>query len=308
MNDFLNKLFIINKHRGPSSFDVVEALRRVSRIRRVGHTGTLDPLAEGLLLLCTGKATRASEHFVNLDKTYEFDVLLGVETSTLDAEGAVVREEPCPDLPVGEVEDVAASFVGEYRLKPPAFSALKKNGRRLYQMARAGEEPEVERRKVNLYSLQVLDVQLPVVTLRLRCSRGTYVRSLAKDFGEKLGLPAHVKRLTRTKIGGFSLDDAFPSRRLFDGDVEGLEGMDLARALDFLPGIVLNNHAKQALFSGTPPGERDVVKTLGDVSSGSAVRMLDADGELIAIGRRNEGKRNRLLWVDSYRLFAGGGR
>jgi tRNA pseudouridine55 synthase len=307
MNDYLNKLFIINKHKGPSSFEVVDAFRRVSRIRRVGHTGTLDPLAEGLLLLCTGKATRASEYFMNLDKTYEFDVQLGVETSTLDAEGTIVREEPCPDLTQDEINTAAASFVGEYRLKPPAFSALKKKGRRLYQMARAGETPEVEHREVNIYSLSVLSWDLPVVGLRLRCSRGTYVRSLAKDFGEKFGLPSHVTRLTRTKIGEFTLDDAYPSRRLFDRDIEGLAGIELTRALDFLPGIVLKESAKEALFSGMLPGENDVVKTVGDVSSGPALRMLDGNGDLIAVGKRLNTERKRLYWVDSYRLFAGGG-
>jgi tRNA pseudouridine55 synthase len=306
MNDFLNKLFIINKHKGPSSFEIVEAFRRVARIRRVGHTGTLDPLAEGLLLLCTGKATRASEYFMNLDKTYEFDVQLGVETSTLDAEGTIVREEPCPDLTPDQIDAAAASFVGEYRLKPPAFSALKQKGRRLYQMARAGETPEVEHREVTIYSLHVLALELPIVRLRLRCSRGTYVRSLAKDFGEKFGLPSHVKRLKRTRIGEFSVDEGYPSRKLFDRDVEGLVGMDLKKALDFLPGIVLKDSAKEALFSGMLPGERDVVKTFGDVSTGPALRILDGNGDLIAVGKRLDVKRKRLHWVDSYRLFAGG--
>jgi tRNA pseudouridine55 synthase len=307
MNDYLNKLFIIDKHKGPSSFEVVEAFRKVSRIRRVGHTGTLDPLAEGLLLLCTGKATRASEYFMNLDKTYEFDIQLGVETSTLDAEGEIVREEPCPDVSPEEIGAAAASFVGVYRLKPPAYSALKKNGRRLYQMARAGETPEVEEREVSIYAFQVMDINLPIVRLRLRCSRGTYVRSLAKDFGEKFGLPSHVKRLTRTRIGNFSLDDAYPSRKLFNRDIDGLAGMELARALDFLPGIVLKEGAKEALFSGMLPGENDVVKTVGDVSSSAALRMLDGNGDLIAVGKQLDAKRKRLFWVDSYRIFTGGG-
>jgi tRNA pseudouridine55 synthase len=307
MNDLQNKLFVINKHKGPSSFEVVEAFRRVSRIRRVGHTGTLDPLAEGLLLLCSGKATRASEYFMNLDKTYEFDVQLGVETSTLDSEGTIVREEPCPDIAEEEINDAASSFLGEYQLKPPAYSALKQNGRRLYQMARAGETPEVKTRTVTIYSIQVLNIRLPIVTLRLRCSRGTYVRSLAKDFGARFGLPAHVKSLMRTRIGEFSLNAAFPSQRLFDGDIEGLEGLDLTRALNFLPGIVLTENAKKALLSGMLPGETDVVKTLGDVSTGPAVRLLDGNGDLLAVGKRLDDKKERLYCVDTYRLFTGGG-
>ncbi len=307
MEELRNKLFIINKHKGPSSFEVVEAFRRVSRIRKVGHTGTLDPLAEGLLLLCTGWATRASEHFMNLDKTYEFDVRLGVETSTLDAEGSVVKEVPCPELDPEQIAAAAASFIGEYRLNPPAFSALKRNGRRLYEMARAGERPEVAQRTVTIYEIEVIDIHLPIVRLCIRCSRGTYVRSLARDFGEKLGLPSHVKRLTRKQIGPFSLRDAFPGEKLFREDIKGLEGIELTKALDFLPGIVLKDSAKKGLLAGKLPAEGDVIRTVGDVAGGAVFRMLDTGGELIAVGKRNEGKRNRLHWIDTYRLFSSGG-
>ncbi len=302
-----NKLFVIHKQRGPSSFGVVEAFRRVSRIRKVGHTGTLDPLAEGVLLLCTDKATRASGHFMNLDKTYEFDVRLGIETSTLDSEGEIIEEVPCPDLDRDRIEAAVGSFIGEYSLSPPAYSALKQNGRRLYELARAGEKPEAKPRLVNIYEMEILGLELPVVRLRIRCSRGTYVRSVARDFGRKLDLPAHVQRLVRTRIGSFSLELAFPGERLFAGDIEGMQGIELARALDFLPGIVLKDGAKAKLFTGMLPTHQDVADTVGDITGAGAVRILDSSGELIAIGKRAEGPRKRLAWVDSYRLITAGG-
>jgi tRNA pseudouridine55 synthase len=305
--DLKDKLFIINKHCGPSSFEVVNAFRRVSRIRKVGHTGTLDPLAEGVLLLCTGKATRASEHFMNLDKTYEFDVRLGIETDTLDSEGKVIQEVPCPDLSRDRIEAAAGSFSGEYNLSPPAYSALKQNGKRLYELARAGHKPEVSLRLVHIYELDLLGIELPVVKLRIRCSRGTYVRSLARDFGRRLDLPAHVERLVRTRIGAFSLETAFPGERLFAGDIEGLQGIELTSALDFLPGIVLKDAARDNLLKGVLPTHRDVAETIGTLSGARVVRILDTNGHLIAVGKRDDGPRKRLAWVDSYRLFTNGG-
>jgi tRNA pseudouridine55 synthase len=304
MEKYNNKLFIIDKSVGPTSFGVVAAFKRAARLRKVGHTGTLDPLAQGVLLLCTGTATRAVEHFMNLEKEYEFDVCLGVETDTLDKEGRVVREAPCPDVGADEIREVANSFVGDYDLKPPAFSALKKNGRRLYDLARAGETPEVESRTVHIYQFEVLSIDLPVITCRIRCSRGTYVRSLAKDFGDKLDVPAHIDHITRTKIGPFKRSLGYASDRLFDEDMSGVEGIELADALDFLPGVVLGEKARKGLRYGMPPGIKDVIETYGDVKSGGPVRMLDETGALLAIGERNRGKRrNPLQLVDSFRLF-----
>jgi tRNA pseudouridine55 synthase len=304
MDEFNNKLFVIDKSVGPTSFGVVSAFKRATRLRKVGHTGTLDPLAKGVLLLCTGTATRAVEHFMNLDKEYEFDVCLGVETDTLDREGKVIREAPCPDASDDEIRAVAGSFVGEYNLKPPAYSALKKNGRRLYELARAGEATEVESRRVRVYEFEVLSIELPAVRCRIRCSRGTYVRSLAKDFGARLDVPAHIDRITRTRIGPFARSEGYPSDRLFEDDVSSLAGRELAAALDFLPGVVLEEKARKGLRYGTPPGIRDVVETIGDVRGGGPVRMLDETGTLLAIGERNRGKRrNPLQLVDSFRLY-----
>lgn len=308
MSEYDDRLFVIAKQSGPTSFEVVEAFRRACRIRKVGHAGTLDPLARGVLLLCTGKATRAVEHFMNLEKVYEFEVHLGVGTTTLDAEGEVVSEAPCPDLALGDIEQAAAAFVGEYRLEPPAFSAVKQNGRRLYEIARSGETARVASRTVRILEMSVLSVSLPRVGLRVRCTRGTYVRSLARDFGAKLGVPAHIARLVRTAVGSFRVEDGFPGERLFERDIEGLAGVKIADAVAFLPGIVLRESSVPTLMNGALPTVRDVLEMQGSVGESGAVRILDQAGELLAIGSRTAGAERRgLALVDSFRLFVNRG-
>ncbi|MCK5406784.1 MAG: tRNA pseudouridine(55) synthase TruB, partial [Candidatus Krumholzibacteria bacterium] len=208
MSDFKNKLLLLNKHSGPTSFDVVAAVRRATAIKRVGHTGTLDPLASGVLLVCTGRATRAVEQFMNLAKAYEFTVILGVETSTLDAEGDILRQASVPEIPDADVVAAAESFVGPYDMAPPAYSAIKKNGKRLYELARAGKNAVADSRMVTIHDVQVTRVALPEIDFQIRCSRGTYVRSFARDFGAAFGLPAHLRRLVRLSIGPFKIEDA----------------------------------------------------------------------------------------------------
>lgn len=301
---FNHKMFVIDKSEGPSSFDIVSAFRRATRIRKVGHTGTLDPLADGVLLICAGLATRAVEHFMNLEKVYDFVIRLGVETTTLDAEGDVIRETPCPDFAADRILETAQSFVGDYEFTPPAFSALKKEGKRLYQVARAGGVPEVENRTVKIYDYNVHSIELPFVTCTVRCSRGTYVRSLARDFGERLGVGAHISRLTRTRIGPFERSDSFPSSKLVEKDISDLRGIELGDALDFLPGVVLEEKARRALKYGRLPVTRDVVKTIGELPPDGPVRMLDETGFLLAVGRRHtDKKRSPFQLVDSFRLF-----
>jgi len=309
MNEFDNRVFVIDKQSGPTSFEVVDAFRGATGIRRVGHAGTLDPLARGVLLLCAGGATRVVEHFVDLGKWYEFDVRLGEGTATLDAEGEITVRVPCPDLSRDDLVAAAAHFVGECVLEPPAYSAIKKNGRRLYELARAGETPKVEGKKVRIYSLEITAIDLPVVGFRLNCSRGTYVRSLARDFGARFELPAHIRNLVRTAVGPYRVEDGFPSTRVFEGDLAGLKGIDLPEALGFLPGIVVSEGAKRGLMNGALPGPADVVRTVGFKGDERAIRILDEDGGLLAVGRRTEGpERKRLAWVDSYRLLVNTGR
>jgi tRNA pseudouridine55 synthase len=303
-NRYENRVFVIDKAIGPTSFDVVAAMRRVTGLRKVGHAGTLDPLARGVLLVCTGTATRAVEHFMDLEKEYEFDVRLGVETTTLDAEGDVVREAPVPDGLTEEILRAAASsFVGTYSMTPPAYSAIKRKGRRHYELARAGEEATIEPRQVNIYGFEITRVEMPLVRCVVRCSRGTYVRSLARDFGAQLGLPASLTTLTRTRIGAFALADAFPSEKLVPDGAEQPVGLALEDALSFLPGVVITERAGRMLQFGMSPLRQDVVEIIGSPRHG-AMRVLGEDGTLLAVGTRDsERPRDPLRICDSFRLY-----
>ncbi len=288
---------------GPTSFDVVTMFRRATGVRKVGHTGTLDPLARGVLIVCTGRATRAVEHFMNLEKCYEFDVHLGVETDTGDAQGKVIRTAACPEFSDVTIREAAAGFVGSYQMTPPVYSALKYRGRRLYEMARAGEAPEVPVRSVEIYAFDILAISLPIVTCRVRCSRGTYVRSLSVDLGKRLGVGAHIARLERTAIGSFTLEGAIRSDQLAQGHIDGLKGYSLESSLSFLPGVVLSKRSSRALVHGTLPGANDAVETIGVAHEDSPLRMLDESGTLLAVGLRRGGDRNPLTLVDSFRLL-----
>jgi len=305
-NRFEHRVFVIDKAPGPTSFDIVARMRRVTGLRRVGHAGTLDPLARGVLLVCTGLATRSVEHFMDLEKEYHFDIRLGVETATLDAEGPVVREAPVPAFSMDRLREVAASFVGDYLLTPPVFSALKSKGRRMYAMARAGEVSDSTEaatpRQVKIYSFDVVSAELPLVRCVVRCSRGTYVRSLARDFGEKLDVPASIETLMRARIGAFSTENAFPSDKLDPEHADELIGLSLDEALAFLPAVVLDERAARELRFGGLPLRQDVVEKIGE-PRGGAIRLLDETRSLLAVGYRDPDKpRDPLRVCDSFRL------
>ncbi len=197
----MDGILLLDKPRGKTSHDVVDEVRRERQERRVGHAGTLDPAATGLLVLALGKALRLLE-FMQYDKTYEFAVLLGVLTETDDAEGARIGEGPRPGR--AELEAAAARFAGEIVQRPPRYSAVKVAGRRLYQYARAGQEVELPERRVTVHEFALLSFEPPVARFRVRGSKGLYVRSIARDLG------GHVTELRRTSAGPFQVEDAGP--------------------------------------------------------------------------------------------------
>lgn len=200
---------IINvyKEAGYTSFDVVARLRGILNIKKIGHTGTLDPDAEGVLPVCIGKATRVCDMLTDKDKVYECTLLLGTETDTYDLSGKVVakKDVSCSEE---EVLEVLSHYIGDICQVPPMYSALKVNGKKLYELAREGKEIERKARLVTIYSLDVLDMHLPEVSLRIHCSKGTYIRSLCHDIGQELGCGGTMKSLLRTRVGIFSLSDA----------------------------------------------------------------------------------------------------
>ncbi|MBD5512742.1 MAG: tRNA pseudouridine(55) synthase TruB [Lachnospiraceae bacterium] len=202
-----NGVINIYKEKGFTSHDVVAKMRGILQQKKMGHTGTLDPDAVGVLPVCLGNATRLADMLTDRDKEYEAVMRLGVATDTQDMSGTVLEERPV-QVSAAEVEAVICSFVGGYEQVPPMYSALKVNGKRLYELAREGREVERKARSVSLYSIEILSMQLPEVCIRVACSKGTYIRTLCHDIGEKLGCGAAMSSLKRTQSGCFTLDTA----------------------------------------------------------------------------------------------------
>ena len=202
-----NGVINIYKERGFTSHDVVAKMRGILQQKKMGHTGTLDPDAVGVLPVCLGNATRLADMLTDRDKEYEAVMRLGVATDTQDMSGTILEEKPV-QVSCAEVEAAIRSFVGGYEQVPPMYSALKVNGKKLYELAREGREVERKPRSVSLYNIEILSVQLPEVCIRVACSKGTYIRTLCHDIGEKLGCGAAMAFLKRTKSGCFTLDTA----------------------------------------------------------------------------------------------------
>ncbi|MBD3246461.1 MAG: tRNA pseudouridine(55) synthase TruB [Candidatus Omnitrophica bacterium] len=201
-------ILLVHKPSGMTSHDVVDEVRRALRMRRVGHAGTLDPLAEGLLVILVGRATKLFSRFVGFDKEYIGKLKLGEVTTTGDSEGEVVRREKYDTVGSEEVNSVCARFRGELEQVPPMVSALRVKGKRLYRLARKGVTVRRQPRKIHIHRMQVREIDIPYVEFFVHCSKGTYVRKLAEDIGEALGCGAHIVSIRRLKIGPFSLNDA----------------------------------------------------------------------------------------------------
>lgn len=207
-------VLVIDKPIGLTSHDVVQIIRRGTGIRRAGHTGTLDPRASGVLVVLIGPAVRLSEYVSASDKRYQATIRLGSSTDTYDAEGIVTSESPANHITEEKFDEILQTYVGEIEQVPPPYSAVKVKGKKAYEMARKGEQVELEPRKIQVYSLDVLEWDPPEVVIDAYCSSGTYVRSLANDLGESLGTGAYLIGLRRTKSGRFTLREAVPLRRL----------------------------------------------------------------------------------------------
>jgi tRNA pseudouridine55 synthase len=196
------------KGRGPTSHDVVSSVRRLFGTRRVGHAGTLDPLAEGVLPLALGRATRLIDRLAEADKEYYAEARLGVRTTTDDAEGEILATCPLPDLDDASLDATLGELLGEIEQRPPAYSALKVGGQRAYDLARAGQDVTLQSRRVTIYRIERRRWEPPILSFTVTCSKGTYIRALARDVGERLGVGASLSRLVRTRVGPFTLDGA----------------------------------------------------------------------------------------------------
>ncbi len=210
----LGEILNINKPVGWTSFDVVKKIRGQLNIKKVGHAGTLDPFATGVLLICTGRATKKVEDLMNLKKEYIARIEFGKTTDSYDLTGTILSERSADNLELENINQVIKQFHGEIYQTPPMYSAVKVNGERLYKLARRGEVVERKPRKIRIYQTDVIDFRNPVLKLRIVCSRGTYIRALANDMGEILGCGGYLTALTRTRIGDYKLEDSFEIKDL----------------------------------------------------------------------------------------------
>ncbi len=214
LKNVVSGVLVVDKPVGLTSHDVVQTIRRGTGIRRAGHTGTLDPRASGVLVVLIGPAVRLSEFVSASDKRYQATIRLGSSTDTYDSEGKITGSSPVPEITEEMFEEVLTQFLGEIEQMPPPYSAVKVKGKKAYEMARKGEPVDLKPRKINVYSLELLEWAPPEAVIDVYCSSGTYVRSLANDLGNTLGCGAHLVGLRRTKSGRFSLRDAVSLRRL----------------------------------------------------------------------------------------------
>ena len=286
---FLN----VDKPAGWTSFRVAAVVRRRSGVRRVGHTGTLDPTATGVLLVCLGAATRLSEYVIELPKTYRADVRLGVATDTFDAAGSITSEADPSGVSREQVEMALAGFVGESEQVPPVFSAIKLAGEPLYRYARARREVQPRPRRVVIHRLQLLDFQPPLLTIEMECGKGTYVRSLAHDLGQLLGCGGHLASLVRLRVGPFALEDACPFPRLEQAFAEGRWQALLLppdAALADWPRIDLTEEQETAVCYGQALAGNDVALSPPQTpADGAFSRAYDPDGGLLALLRYDGG-------------------
>lgn len=251
----MDGILILDKPGGMTSHDVVRMVRRACRTRRVGHAGTLDPMATGLLLVAVGEATRIVEFLMEGDKTYHATLKLGEATDTQDGDGRVVASSDRTCFTKAEIEKIFAAFLGPQEQIPPMFSALKKNGVALHRLARKGVEIERQPRSIYIRSLQILAIDLPFISFEVVCSKGTYVRTLCHDIGVKLGTLAHLTALKRVRSGAFRIEEAVSPEIFERSEPAALQQMmlSLTEGLRDYPFCEVQDVALQRLRHGIPP-------------------------------------------------------
>lgn len=248
----INGIINIYKEKGYTSHDVVAKMRGIVRQKKIGHTGTLDPQAEGVLPVCLGNATKLCDMLTDKDKEYVAELLLGISTDTQDMTGKILKERAV-DVTTEQVQAAIALFVGTYAQIPPMYSAIKINGKKLYELAREGKEVERAARLVNIYEIEILEMALPRVKIRVACSKGTYIRTLCHDIGEKLGCGGTMEHLLRTRAGMFLLSNAITLSKLLKlRDEENLQDVVFAtdKVFAHLPACIVDEIGTKLVLNG----------------------------------------------------------
>lgn len=286
----------INKPTGMTSHDVVAKVRKLLKQRRVGHAGTLDPAASGVLPICIGHATRVAEYLSESGKAYRATIIFGAVTDTYDSEGTIVRTASTENLTCATIEAMLPAMLGQQMQVPPRFSAIKLQGQPAYKRARAGEEVALEARPITIYQLAIINWQpsnLPTLTLAIECSKGTYIRSLAYDLGEKLGCGAYLGALVRTRSGPFTLAESITLEQLAQAAEQGTIEQHLYpadKALEQYPMLVLDEAATERVRHGNA---FRVEEKLDNIYEQRLARVYDDTGRFVAIAEWDE---EREMW------------
>jgi len=284
-----NGILLLNKRPDISSHQAVLEVRQIIKQRRVGHTGTLDPKAQGLIVVCIGRATKIVQFISDFDKSYEAEIILGKTSTTYDGEGTIRDNMPksVPEYSLKQFQSVLDEFIGRRTQKVPAFSAVRVNGNRLYEFARAGIEVELPVREIEIKSIEAINYEYPKLTFRVNCTKGTYIRSLASDFGEKLECGAYLSNLKRSSIGSLKLEDALQINEVGELHEKGQLTEKLLRFDDVLDfsGILVSNEFRERVLDGLELKPADVLGTVGEFAEGDRILLKDQEGTPLAIGR-----------------------
>lgn len=293
----INGVLNIYKEKGYTSHDVVACLRKIVGQKKIGHTGTLDPDAEGVLPVCLGRATKLCDMLTDRNKTYEAVLLLGKTTDTQDLSGNILKECDASGISPGEAADHIYRFVGEYDQIPPMYSALKVNGKKLYELAREGKTVERKSRKIHIFQIRILEMNLPRIRMEVECSKGTYIRTLCHDIGESLGTGGCMESLKRIRSGRFSLEKSVKLSQVEEKKEQG-RLMELVIPVDEifseLKPITLKESCARTAYNGGPFPSA-CLQNQAECKPGEQYRVYDAEGHFIAIYLYDGDKRKFIL-------------
>ena len=283
----------VYKEKGFTSHDVVAKLRGICKQKKIGHTGTLDPDAVGVLPVCLGCATRLCDMLTDKDKEYVAVLRLGITTDTQDATGKVLAEKEV-SVSEEEVRAVIASFEGEQLQIPPMYSALKVNGKKLYELAREGKEIERKARPIVVHEIEILSENMPEFTIRVKCSKGTYIRTICHDIGQKLSCGGVMVSLKRTKVGNFGIEDAYTLSQIEDMAKEGKLCeilLPVEKVFEKLPEIRVKETAMKALLNGNQMKKEEILMLSDEALKAEEVRVYGADGRFYGVYGYQEGRK-----------------
>lgn len=276
----MDGVIVINKPKGYTAHDIVGILRKKLNIKQIGHAGTLDPNATGVLPILVGKATKISKYLIEHDKTYVAKLKLGEKRTTGDSEGEVVERMPVEQYDMEQVKTILSSFIGKQEQVPPIYSAIKVEGKKLYEYARAGQDVEIKKRNIEIYNIELIDLENDEITFEVSCSKGTYIRTLCEDIAVKLGTVGYMKELNRTRVNDFTLNDTVK----IDDDINNARIFTIEEIFKNSLNIILNDKELQAFLNGVK-----LERKFNDC----VVKIYDRNNTFIGLGTIKDSKLKR---------------